>query len=175
MECCCYHPIWAGAQELLRDYLDSATLDVVNHRQYPLLLTLNSPTATALSNTRRVGRCAASKLLALKEHAWDMNPSRTLVRTKGFVCIRDLPWRRTRDPYEIWLSEVMLQQTQVARVETRWVEWLDRFPSAFALAEAVQPRCWQRGRAWVTTAVRWRSRRRPSKSCSITTASSPLK
>ncbi len=36
MECCCYHPIWAGAQELLRDYLDSVTLDeVVNHRQYP--------------------------------------------------------------------------------------------------------------------------------------------
>lgn len=36
MECCCYHPIWVGAQELLRDYLDSVTLDdVVNHRQYP--------------------------------------------------------------------------------------------------------------------------------------------
>ena len=58
----------------------------------------------------------------------DMNPFRTLVRTEGV--------RRTRDPYEIWLSEVMLQQTQVARVETRWVEWLDRFPSVFALAEA---------------------------------------
>ena len=70
MECCCYHPIWAGAQELLRDYLDSVTLDdVVNHRQYPAV-DVNSPTATALSNTRRVGRCAASKLLALKEHAW---------------------------------------------------------------------------------------------------------
>lgn len=49
---------------------------------------------------------------------------------------RDLPWRRTRDPYEIWLSEVMLQQTQVARVAVRWEEWLERFPSVFALAEA---------------------------------------
>lgn len=66
----------------------------------------------------------------------DMNPFRTLVRTEGVRLYRDLPWRRTRDPYEIWLSEVMLQQTQVSRVETRWSEWLDRFPSVFALAEA---------------------------------------
>ncbi len=66
----------------------------------------------------------------------DMDPFRTLIRTEGVRLYRDLPWRRTRDPYEIWLSEVMLQQTQVARVETRWVEWLDRFPSVFALAEA---------------------------------------
>ena len=66
----------------------------------------------------------------------DMGPFRTLVRTEGARLYRDLPWRRTRDPYEIWLSEVMLQQTQVARVESRWVEWLDRFPSVFALAEA---------------------------------------
>ena len=66
----------------------------------------------------------------------DMDPFRTLIRTEGVRLYRDLPWRRTRDPYEIWLSEVMLQQTQVSRVETRWVEWLDRFPSVFALAEA---------------------------------------
>lgn len=64
------------------------------------------------------------------------DPFRTLVRTEGARLYRDLPWRRTRDPYEIWLSEVMLQQTQVARVETRWAEWLDKFPSVFALAEA---------------------------------------
>lgn len=66
----------------------------------------------------------------------NMDPFRTLVRTEGIRLYRDLPWRRTRDPYEIWLSEVMLQQTQVARVETRWAEWLERFPSVFALAEA---------------------------------------
>ncbi len=66
----------------------------------------------------------------------NMDPFRTLVRTEGVRLYRDLPWRRTHDPYEIWLSEVMLQQTQVARVETRWAEWLDRFPSVFALAEA---------------------------------------
>ena len=66
----------------------------------------------------------------------NMDPFRTLVRTEGVRLYRDLPWRRTRDPYKIWLSEVMLQQTQVARVETRWAEWLDAFPSVFALAEA---------------------------------------
>jgi A/G-specific adenine glycosylase len=48
---------------------------------------------------------------------------------------RDLPWRRTRDPYAILVSEVMLQQTQVARVVPRYLAWLDRWPSAEALAE----------------------------------------
>ena len=39
---------------------------------------------------------------------------------------RDLPWRKTRDPYAILVSEVMLQQTQVARVVPRYLAWLDR-------------------------------------------------
>lgn len=49
---------------------------------------------------------------------------------------RDLPWRRTRDPYAIWLSEVMLQQTQVATVVPYWHRYLERFPSVEALASA---------------------------------------
>jgi A/G-specific adenine glycosylase len=49
---------------------------------------------------------------------------------------RDLPWRRTRDPYAILVSEVMLQQTQVERVIPRWSVWLARWPSAEALAAA---------------------------------------
>jgi A/G-specific adenine glycosylase len=49
---------------------------------------------------------------------------------------RDLPWRRTRDPYAILVSEVMLQQTQAARVVPRWTAWLARWPTAEALAEA---------------------------------------
>ena len=61
---------------------------------------------------------------------------RAQVRAEGVRLYRDLPWRNTRDPYEIWLSEVMLQQTQVARVEQRWGAWLDRFPSVEALAAA---------------------------------------
>src|SRR3954447_1166239 len=49
---------------------------------------------------------------------------------------RDLPWRRTRDPYAILVSEVMLQQTQVARVVSRYLEWLERWPTAARLAAA---------------------------------------
>ena len=49
---------------------------------------------------------------------------------------RDLPWRRTRDPYAILVSEVMLQQTQVERVVPRYRRWLERWPSASALAAA---------------------------------------
>ena len=41
---------------------------------------------------------------------------------------RDLPWRRTRDPYAILVSEAMLQQTQVARVVPRYLTWLERWP-----------------------------------------------
>src|SRR6186713_3020877 len=47
---------------------------------------------------------------------------------------RDLPWRETRDPYAILVSEVMLQQTQVERVIPRYLRWLERWPTAQALA-----------------------------------------
>jgi A/G-specific adenine glycosylase len=47
---------------------------------------------------------------------------------------RDLPWRRTHDPYAILVSEVMLQQTQVERVLPRWVAWLERWPTVEALS-----------------------------------------
>ena len=49
---------------------------------------------------------------------------------------RDLPWRQTRDPYAILVSEVMLQQTQVERVVPRYVRWLERWPTADSLAAA---------------------------------------
>jgi A/G-specific adenine glycosylase len=49
---------------------------------------------------------------------------------------RDLPWRRTGDPYAILVSEVMLQQTQVERVISRWTRWLERWPTVEALAAA---------------------------------------
>jgi A/G-specific adenine glycosylase len=49
---------------------------------------------------------------------------------------RDLPWRRTRDPYAIWVSEIMLQQTRVATVIPYWERWMARFPTVSALAEA---------------------------------------
>jgi A/G-specific adenine glycosylase len=49
---------------------------------------------------------------------------------------RDLPWRWTRDPYKILVSEVMLQQTQVDRVVPRYHAWLDRWPTVESLAAA---------------------------------------
>jgi A/G-specific adenine glycosylase len=49
---------------------------------------------------------------------------------------RDLPWRKTSDPYHILVSEVMLQQTQVDRVLPKYEEWLSKYPSLHALAAA---------------------------------------
>lgn len=49
---------------------------------------------------------------------------------------RDLPWRRTRDPWAVLVSELMLQQTQVPRVVTRWGEFLERFPTVASCASA---------------------------------------
>ncbi|HEY6173357.1 MAG TPA: hypothetical protein VIX73_02895, partial [Kofleriaceae bacterium] len=49
---------------------------------------------------------------------------------------RDLPWRRTRDPNAIWVSEIMLQQTRVATVIPYWERWMTRFPTVSALAGA---------------------------------------
>ena len=58
---------------------------------------------------------------------------------------RDLPWRRTRDPYAILVSELMLQQTQVVRVLEYYPRFLDRFPSLESLASARET---QVVRAW---------------------------
>jgi A/G-specific adenine glycosylase len=59
---------------------------------------------------------------------------------------RDLPWRKTQDPYAILVSEVMSQQTQVERVVPRWQRWLERWPTVEALAVAATAdviRAWQ--------------------------------
>jgi len=59
-----------------------------------------------------------------------------LVVQQGRDLYRDFSWRRTHDPYAVLVSEVMLQQTQVARVERRYDEWLADFPTLEALAAA---------------------------------------
>ncbi len=73
---------------------------------------------------------------AVPAQPFDPAAFRDRVRELAGPLWRDLPWRRTRDPYLVWLSEVMLQQTQVPRVEGRWDEWLGRFPAVEALAAA---------------------------------------
>src|SRR6476619_3692766 len=68
--------------------------------------------------------------------------SRTLARIERLLqdwfasAGRELPWRETRDPYAILVSEVMLQQTQASRVVPRWLAWLERWPTAQSLAAA---------------------------------------
>ena len=61
-------------------------------------------------------------------------------------CGRDLPWRRTRDPYAIWLSEIILQQTRIAQGQAYWERFLAAFPDVQALAAASEDevlRLWQ--------------------------------
>ncbi len=82
-----------------------------------------------------------SKAVGGKGAAVDATPEsleefRARVFLAGRGLYRDLPWRRTRDPYAIWVSEAMLQQTQVSRVDGRWQSWLMRFPTVDALAAA---------------------------------------
>jgi A/G-specific adenine glycosylase len=72
-----------------------------------------------------------------------MHPHRVLVRSllKWFaVHARDLPWRRWNDPYVVWVSEIMLQQTQVKTVVPYFERWLRAFPNIRVLAEATPAR-----------------------------------
>lgn len=93
----------------------------------------------------------ASADAASRQLLWDDLPEELLafrlkVLVEGKRRYRDLPWRNTRDPYAIWISEVMLQQTQVARVDGRWQRWLEQFPTVQALAAASTTdvlRAWQ--------------------------------
>src|SRR5450631_1858126 len=54
-------------------------------------------------------------------------------------CKRDLPWRLSRDPYRVWVSEIMLQQTRVAAVIPHYQKFLRRFPTVHKLAAAREP------------------------------------
>ena len=59
-----------------------------------------------------------------------------LVRERGAALYRDLPWRNLDDPYAVLVSEIMLQQTQVARVGRFWERFMALFPTIDALASA---------------------------------------
>lgn len=77
--------------------------------------------------------------------AWKQQARRRLVAWYGQHA-RDLPWRRTRELYPIWVSEVMLQQTQVVTVVEYFERFLDRFPDVRALAAAPEDevlRAWE--------------------------------
>ena len=65
-----------------------------------------------------------------------MTPEQRAVLDAGLAELRDLPWRHTRDPWAVLVSEVMLQQTQAARVVPRWQRFLDRWPDPATCADA---------------------------------------
>src|SRR5213080_3710625 len=88
-------------------------------------------------------RAKSRNLLLFPETFRDVSTSLDMTKQRAFQRAllgwyrehgRDLPWRRTRDPYAVLVSEVMLQQTQVARVVPRWEAWMARWPSAAAVA-----------------------------------------
>ena len=62
---------------------------------------------------------------------------------------RDLPWRRSRDPWAIWVSEIMLQQTRVEAVRDAFVRFLQRFPAPGDFARASDDELHEIGRAHV--------------------------
>ena len=65
-----------------------------------------------------------------------MNPFSRIILEWYSENARDLPWRRTRDPYAVWLSEIILQQTRIVQGTAYWHRFLDRFPAVQDLAEA---------------------------------------
>jgi A/G-specific adenine glycosylase len=73
----------------------------------------------------------------LPDAAWRRRFRRRLLSWYA-ACARDLPWRRSRDPYRVWLSEIMLQQTQVATVEPYFERFVRALPTVEALAQADQ-------------------------------------
>ena len=93
------------------------------------------------------------------------DPFRSMIRSEGVLRYRDLPWRRTRDPYIIWLSEVMLQQTTVAAVKSYFDAFTARWPSVADLAAADEEDVMK---AWA--GLGYYSRARNLKACAETVA-----
>jgi A/G-specific adenine glycosylase len=83
---------------------------------------------------------------------------------------RDLPWRRTRDPYRVLVSELMLQQTQVSRVVPKYGEFLERFPTLESVAAATPKRVME---AWRGLGYYARARNLHTLARSVTRAGEP--
>lgn len=105
-----------------------------------------------LSNLNQSGEVGVSPTSTTGSSHASLNPASSTQNLPGSVlsalrqalltwyaeCGRDLPWRRSRDPYAIWISEIMLQQTQVKTVKPYYERWLGQFPTVEALADADQ-------------------------------------
>jgi adenine-specific DNA glycosylase len=76
-----------------------------------------------------------------------------LIRWQKLHGRSNLPWQNTRDPYAIWVSEIMLQQTQVTTVVPIICGFCNAFLILKALPQVLPMKCWHFGVAWVTTRV----------------------
>src|SRR5687767_8831445 len=111
---------------------------------WPSMKVTGSPTkrnsANAIKPTVSMTRTACARRrrmnAAILREWYPMSFAQKLIRWQRAHGRHDLPWQGTRDPYRIWLSEIMLQQTQVAAVIPYYERFLQRFPSVAALAEA---------------------------------------
>jgi len=91
--------------------------------------------------SRSQTKCRAQTAEVAKEPPAGLSPSLASRTSRDLLDwfraeARDLPWRRTREPYAVWVSEVMLQQTQVKTVVPYWERWMRELPDVRALARA---------------------------------------
>jgi A/G-specific adenine glycosylase len=97
---------------------------------------MRASASAALTSTPRTSTPVETRLAASHASAKRLPAFRRALLTWYDRHRRDLPWRKTRDPYRIWLSEIMLQQTRVAAVLQHYGLFLERFPNVRALAAA---------------------------------------
>jgi A/G-specific adenine glycosylase len=101
------------------------------------LIPMTPISASAISLAPDLGACSLRRSFPYDNRHGSSVPGMEAELLAWFVRNgRDLPWRRTRDPYAILVSEVMLQQTQVERVVPRYRAWLGRWPTVESLAVA---------------------------------------
>ena len=113
-----------------------------NNRSFPLPQT--SEQAQSVPQTAPISEREAQQgrsWVRLAQGVWRLNEAERLVFRDALIAWyrqqrRDLPWRSTKDPYAVWLSEIMLQQTRVETVIPYYHRFLARYPSVFALAQA---------------------------------------
>jgi A/G-specific adenine glycosylase len=105
-------------------------------------LAVRRRTSLACSSELRLGRTRVSSFVRKYAVTTPTGRELTSFRKQSLAWFRqfqrDLPWRRSKDPYRVWISEIMLQQTRVAAVIPYYERFLARFPDVRALAEAPQ-------------------------------------
>src|SRR6188472_3310367 len=111
-------------------------IGVVDPQQHPVAQLPIRDGAEGVADVERTGRARSKTHSFHLRASLESTPVEAALLSWFDVHARDLPWRETRDPYAILVSEVMLQQTQVDRVIPRYLCWLERWPTVADLAAA---------------------------------------